>query len=81
MQARWRGEGAGGEGRDCGCWVVGRGVNLGHLHLFIKYPPKYSVSYISKIVEVRSAKVPRKESPRLNKWCGGVEKYIPAHNT
>jgi len=32
--------------------VIGGAVNPGHVHLFIKYPPKYCVSYISKMIKV-----------------------------
>ena len=46
MQARGFGEGA--WGRDCGCQVIDVAVNPGNMHLFIKCPLKYSVSYISK---------------------------------
>jgi putative transposase len=31
-------------------------VNVDHVHLFIKYPPKYSVSWIAKRIKGRSSK-------------------------
>ncbi|MCD4843248.1 MAG: transposase [Methanosarcinales archaeon] len=31
----------------------------------IKYPPKYSVSYISKMIKSRSSRIPRKEFPHF----------------
>ena len=45
-------------------------VNPDHVHIFIKYPPKYSVSYISKMIKGRSSRVLRKEFPHLKEWCG-----------
>jgi putative transposase len=45
-------------------------VNPGHLHLFIKYPSKYSVSYISKMIKGRSSRVLRKEFAHLKECCG-----------
>jgi len=49
--------------------VIGGAVNPGHVCIIIKYSPEYCVSYMSKIIEVRSAKVPRRESPHLTKLC------------
>ena len=45
-------------------------VNPDHVHLFIKYPPKYSISYISKMIKGRSNRVLRKVFPHLKEWCG-----------
>jgi len=45
-------------------------VNPDHVHLFTKYLPKYSVSYISKMIKGRSSRVLRKEFPNLKEWCG-----------
>jgi len=45
-------------------------VNPDHVHLFIKYPSKYSVSYISKMIKGRSSRVLRKEFPHLKEWYG-----------
>jgi len=45
-------------------------VNPDHVHIFIRYPPKYSVSYISKMIKGRSSSVLRKEFPHLKEWCG-----------
>jgi REP-associated tyrosine transposase len=43
--------------------VIDMAVNPDHVHLFIKYPPKYSVSYISKMLKGRSSRVLRGVSP------------------
>ncbi len=34
--------------------IIDMAVNPDHVHLFIKYPPKYSVSYILKMIKGRS---------------------------
>jgi putative transposase len=49
--------------------VIDMAVNPDHVHLFIKYPPKYSVSYISKMIKGRSSRVLRKEFAHLKEWC------------
>jgi putative transposase len=49
--------------------VIDMAVNSDHVHLFIKYPPKYSVSFIAKRIKGRSSKVLRKEFPHLKDWC------------
>jgi putative transposase len=49
--------------------VIDMAVNPDHVHLFIKYSPKYSVSYISKVIKGRSSRVLRKEFPHLKEWC------------
>jgi len=48
--------------------VIDMAVNPDHVHLFIKYSPKYSVSYISKMVKGRSSRVLGKEFPYLKEW-------------
>jgi len=50
--------------------VIDMAVNPDHVHLFIKYLSKYSVSYISKMIKGRSSRVLRKEFPHLKEWCG-----------
>ena len=49
--------------------VVDMAVNPDHAHLFTKYPPKYSVSYISKMIKKRSSRILRKEFPQFKEWC------------
>jgi len=45
-------------------------VNMDHVHLFIhKYPPKYSVSGITKRIKGRSSKLLRDRFPQLKEWC------------
>jgi len=45
-----------------GIEVIDMAVNVDHVHLFIKYPPKYSVSFIAKKIKGRTSRI--------------VEKYI-----
>jgi len=46
-------------------------VSVDHVHLFIKYPPKYSVSWIAKRIKGWSSKLLRDQFPRLKEWCPG----------
>ena len=46
-------------------------VNIDHVHLFIKYPPEYSVSWIAKRIKGRSIKLLRDRFPHLKEWCPG----------
>ncbi|MCE8426706.1 MAG: IS200/IS605 family transposase [Candidatus Methanoperedens sp.] len=50
--------------------IIDMAVNPDHVHLFIKYPPKYSVSFIAKKIKGITSKVLRKEFPHLKEWCG-----------
>ncbi|MEA1895160.1 MAG: IS200/IS605 family transposase [Euryarchaeota archaeon] len=49
--------------------IIDMEVNVDHVHLFIKYPPKYSVSYIAKRIKGRSSRELRKAFPHLKEWC------------
>ena len=49
--------------------VIDMAVNPDHVHIFIKYPPKYSVSYISNMIKGISSRVLRKEFLHLKEWC------------
>jgi len=51
--------------------VIDLAVNVDHVHLFIKYPPKYSVSGIAKRIKGRSSKLLRDRFPQLKEWCPG----------
>ena len=64
--------------------VIDLAVNVDHVHLFIKYPPKYSVSGIAKRIKGRSSKqtllekaftekrfAVRDRFPQLKEWCPG----------
>ncbi len=45
-------------------------VNPDHVHIFFRYPPKYSLSYIAKKIKGVSSKRLRDEFPHLKEWCG-----------
>jgi len=49
--------------------IIDIAVNVDHVHLFIKYPPKYSVSYIAKKIKGRSSRILRQHFPHLKEWC------------
>jgi len=49
--------------------IIDIAVNPDHVHLFLKYPPKYSVSFIAKNIKGKSSRVLRKEFPHLKEWC------------
>ena len=44
-------------------------VNVDHVHLFIEYPPKYSVSFIAKKLKGGSSRILRQNFPHLKEWC------------
>jgi putative transposase len=45
--------------------IIDMAVNADHVHLFIKYPPKYSVSFIAKRIKGESSKLLREKYPYL----------------
>jgi len=49
--------------------IIDMAMNVDHVHLFIKYPPKYSVSWIAKRIKGRSSKLLRDQFPQLKVWC------------
>ena len=49
--------------------IIDMAVNVDHVHLFIKYPPKYSVSYIAKHIKGVSSRELRERYPHLREWC------------
>jgi putative transposase len=55
--------------KDLNIEIIDMAVNEDHVHLFIKYPPKYSVSYIAKRIQGRSSRELRKVFPHLKEWC------------
>ena len=51
--------------------IIDLAMNVDHVHLFIKYPPKYSVSWIAKRLKGRRSKLLRDRFPQLKEWCPG----------
>jgi len=49
--------------------IIDMAVNVDHVHLFIEYPPKYSVSFIAKKIKGRSSRILRQHFPHLREWC------------
>ena len=55
--------------KDLDIEIINRAVNVGHVHLFVKYPLKYPVSFISKRIKGRSNRELRKAFPHPQEWC------------
>jgi putative transposase len=45
--------------------MIDMSVSPDYIHLFIQYPPKYSVSFIAKRLKGRSSRILRQEFPEL----------------
>ncbi len=55
---------------EMGIEIIEIAVNPDHVHIFFRYPPKYSLSYIAKKLKGVLSKRLRDEFPHLKKWCG-----------
>jgi len=51
--------------KELGCELIRISVNEDHVHLFYRYPPKYSVSYIAHRVKGASSRYLRQKFPEL----------------
>jgi len=49
--------------------IIDMSMNVDQVHLFIEYPPKYSVSFIAKKIKGRSSRLLRQNFPHLKEWC------------
>ncbi len=56
--------------RDMGIEIIEIAVNSDHVHIFFKYPPKHSLSYIAKRIKGSTSRILRKEFFHLREWCG-----------
>ncbi len=56
--------------KELGIEIIEIAVNPDHVHIFFKYPPKYSLSFIAKRLKGRTSRILRKEFPHLKEWCG-----------
>jgi len=45
--------------------IIEIAVNSDHVHIFFKYPPKHSMSYIAKRIKGSTSRILRKEFPHL----------------
>lgn len=50
--------------------IIEIAVNPDQVHIFFKYPPKHSLSYIAKRIKGSTSRILRKEFPHLKEWCG-----------
>ena len=55
--------------KDLNIEIIDMAVNVDRVHLFVKYPLKYSVSYIAKRIKGRSSRKLRKAFPHSKEWC------------
>lgn len=54
---------------DLDCRIIEMAVDPNHVHIFLRYPPKRSLSYITKRIKGLSSKYLRDKFPELKKWC------------
>ena len=57
--------------KDLGIVIIRMAVNIDHVHLFYKYPPNLSVSFIAQKIKGVSSKRLRDKFPHLKRWCAG----------
>ena len=48
--------------------IIEIAFNPDHVHIFFKYPPKYSLSFIAKRLKGRTNRILRKEFPHLKEY-------------
>ena len=56
--------------RELDIEIIEIAVNPDHVHIFFRYPPKHSLSFIAKRIKGRSSKILREKFPHLKEWCG-----------
>jgi len=49
--------------------IIDMSVSSDHIHLFIQYPPKYSVNFIAKRLKGRASRILCQEFPELKECC------------
>ena len=49
--------------KDLDIEIIDMAVNVDHVHLFVKHPPKYSMNYMTKGIKVRSSRELRNAFP------------------
>lgn len=54
---------------DLDCQIIKMAVSPDHVHLFLRFPPKRSLSFITKRIKGVSSKHLRDKFPELKKWC------------
>ena len=51
------------------CRIIKMSVAPDHVHIFIRYPPKLSLSFITQKIKGLSSKYLRAKYPELLEWC------------
>ena len=54
---------------ETGLEVIRMAVGVDHVHVFFRYPPRYSVSEIAKKIKGKSSRLIREKFPELKRWC------------
>ncbi|MBM4249660.1 MAG: IS200/IS605 family transposase [Euryarchaeota archaeon] len=54
---------------EMGLEVTRMAIGAEHVHIFYRYPPRYSVSEIAKKIKGRSSRLLRERFPELKTWC------------
>jgi putative transposase len=57
--------------REMGIDIIRMAVGVDHVHIFFRYPPKYSVSLIAQTIKGKSSRLIREKFPELRKWSPG----------
>jgi putative transposase len=55
---------------EMGLEILSLAVDADHVHIFYRYPPRYSVSEIAKRIKGKSMLL-RERFPELQEWCEG----------
>jgi putative transposase len=54
---------------ELGCTIIKMSVAPDHVNMFLRYPPKCSMSFITKRIKGVSSKYLRDKFPELKAWC------------
>jgi putative transposase len=54
---------------DMSIEIIDMSISPDHVHLFLRYPPKYSVSKIANRIKGISSRRLRQQFPELRAWC------------
>ena len=54
--------------REMGIEIIRMSVSSDHVHMFFRYPPRYSVSHIANMIKGRSSRMLRARFPHLRVW-------------
>jgi putative transposase len=57
--------------REMGLEIISLAVGMDYVHIFYRYPPRYSVSEIAKRIKGTNSKLIRERFPELKGWCEG----------